>query len=93
MSQNRTSGQSDSLPALGIAAWYAAALLVGLLPILNSLFGLLGVIGVMAGLIVIAALALPLRHVTLHVLHLGAGLIVAGTAWWLVSLALFRFSE
>ena len=84
---------AEPLPPAGVALWYAAALMTGLMPVLNSAFGLIGVIGVAGGLLAIAALALPRGKITLHAAHLAAGLMIAGTAWWFAALLFFQIGE
>ncbi len=75
----------------GLALWYASALLIGLFPVLNTLFGLIALVFTLAGLIVLGALLLRKRLVTIAVGHLLVGLLLAGTAWWFVTALLLDF--
>ncbi len=89
-----TSSHDDAGQPLGwrgIALWYAIALTIGLFPIFNTLFGYVALVFAMALLMILGALLLRNRMVTIAAGHLIIGLLIAGTSWWFVTAMLISF--
>lgn len=75
----------------GLAIWYATAVVIGLFPVLNTLFGFFALVFTFAALIVLGALLLRRRMITMAASHLILGLLISGTAWWFVTAMLLNF--
>jgi hypothetical protein len=77
----------------GLTLWYAAAFLLGILPLLNPETSPIGLAFVMGGLAIIGVIALRERRLALQPWDLALGLILAANLWWALPFAIFWFVD